>query len=493
MQSLMDRAQQELQHAQSQEPPRKRRRGWSEDTSAADMAQMQAQRDAMLGMTAVPNMMALALPGSISGAMAQMQAQQAMTSMSMLAALSGSPAQIGMPGSLPSSTAVPSLSSLLGRPEQKKNLPPVAGVDGSWICSKCLEVNFRNRKACHKCMAAKEVSHSVPGDGPVPGDDVIDAAAGSALLLIQHLEPDMEFDKLRWKVAKIFRTAAVGLAFEGNVADVIDKYSDKAFGQLAASIGDRDWLPEIDLTLLLDTAVQQTFPQHFLAQAGPGGIEKFTLASYDRAFDDIRVIGLMWNMLQGKVGEGKKTVNKVYAALDESRRTALGIFPASTPGASWTEAQSLNHALPIEEKVKRFLTCWIRYAIEGIAKVHGGNPSSAISEENLCDVFQKLLKSGILPPFLSRELKSQGVTLPQPLPHVDEVISSTYQPFVERASRKQALMTAQRANRPKWAYCYYHYQGFCGYGDKCRYAHHESEVPPHMIFCAPWSTDEGVA
>jgi hypothetical protein len=320
--------------------------------------------------------------------------------------------------------------------------------------------------------------------GGSTGDDPIDVAAGNCLFNIKHLEKELDFDKLRWKVASVFRKMSNSMSFQGPLQKLIDEYADKSFQQLAGSIGDRDWLPQVDLTLVLDAAVKQGFPPNILAQAGPLGVESMVVASYDRAFDEIRVLGLLWQCLQGRV-EGKKTQNKAYAALESCRLEAVRMFPTSTSDRILTDVELQLASLPALEKVQRFISRWVRGAIDTIAKAHGGDPSSTLSQENACQMFQKLLQSGTLPIFLNRELQTQGCALPQPYTYIDEVVGATYQPYLERVAKKQRVTY----NRPKTAYCYYHYQGTCGFGVQCKYAHHESELPPHMILFAPWSMD----
>jgi len=40
----------------------------------------------------------------------------------------------------------------------KKKGPPVAGVDGNWLCKGCNNVNFGIRDNCNRCQAPKPTS-----------------------------------------------------------------------------------------------------------------------------------------------------------------------------------------------------------------------------------------------------------------------------------------------------------------------------------------------
>merc|ERR1719359_1313243 len=96
--------------------------------------------------------------------------------------------------------------------------------------------------------------------------------------------------------------------------------------------------------------------------------------------------------------------------------------------------------LPIQEKVQKFIHVWVTNLIDLVAKGHGGDPSSAISQENAVQVFQNLLHGGTLPVFLSRELQANGISLPQPFTYIDEVVAMTYNPYLERAAKRTRMV-----------------------------------------------------
>mmetsp|Transcript_49164 Transcript_49164/g.137718 ORF Transcript_49164/g.137718 Transcript_49164/m.137718 type:complete len:320 (+) Transcript_49164:68-1027(+) len=48
--------------------------------------------------------------------------------------------------------------------------PPVAGVDGAWACSQCMNVNFATRDACNRCQLPKaQAGAAGKGGAPIPG------------------------------------------------------------------------------------------------------------------------------------------------------------------------------------------------------------------------------------------------------------------------------------------------------------------------------------
>lgn len=385
--------------------------------------------------------------------------------------LSGLPSSFSIP-SMPNSS--PGMMPGGMQQPQARSGPPIPGVDGNWACPVCTYVNFAVRKNCQKCGASRPDGGVLGG-----GDDAIDTAAGTCLASVAHLEKEFDFDKLRWKVASVFRKAANSMSFQGSLQSSIDEYADKAFGQLASAIGDRDWLPKADLTLVLNVAVKQCFPPTVLAQAGPLGVENMVLPAYDRAFDETRVMGLLWESIKGRV-EGKKTQNKVYASLESARNEAVKALagPSADP-------QVLT--LPTVEKVQRFVSLWIRGTIDQIAKANHGDPSTALPDNTTSTMFQHLLDCGTVPIFLSRELQGQGIQIPSPYPDLEAVVSAAYQPYAAKAAVKRQKTVHYQM--PKTAYCFYHYNGSCGFGPQCRYAHSEMELPPHLMLIAPWSTD----
>lgn len=462
-------AESQLQQEATQD--RRRKRGWDVEPEPGSMPQV------MPG-SMVPPMhqgMALALmpnggppgmapPGMVPPGMAP--PGMGMPSSFQLAIPNSSPGMMpggmGMPGGM--------MQGGMGQPRPG---PPIPGVDGNWTCLQCAHVNFGARKSCQKCGGG------APGGGIAGGgDDAIDTAAGTCLQGVAHLEKEFDFDKLRWKVASVFRKATNAMTFQGNLQSLIDEYADKAFGQLASAIGDRDWLPQVDLTLVLNVAVKQCFPPQVLAQAGPLGVENMVLPAYDRAFDETRVMGLLWESIKGRV-DGKKTQNKVYASLEAARNETVKALsgPAADPSVL---------TLPTIEKVQRFVTRWISSTVAQIATAHHGDPHTALPDNTASAMFQYLLDAGTLPIFLTRELQSQGIQVPSPYPDLDAVVAAAYQPYVARQAVKR-----QRVFQPvaKSAYCYYHYNGSCGFGPQCRYAHSEMELPPHLILFAPWSND----
>jgi len=362
-----------------------------------------------------------------------------------------------------------------------KRLPPVAGVDGNWTCTQCGHINFANRRECHLCQAPKSLSVAEPAGGAAPrshsGEDAIDDAAGQALVNIAHLEKQLDFDNLKWKLASVFRKAAKGLGGGSNIQNTVDQFADKAFSQLVNTFGDREWLPQVDLIQVFDAAIKQSFPEIF-EQPYSLGLESQIHGAYDRAFDEARVMPLLWDVVAPRV-DGKKSQNKVYAALEASRTAAIRLI--CNPCGQDIDPQIA--ALPLLEKVQRFIVAWVQGVMEPIAQAHAGEPAKGLPEEKAVEVFQVLVKSDALPAVLIRELHFQGIALPQPYGYINEVVKEAYKPYVERAAKKRKLM----ADQPKTHYCWFFYNGTCGFSDDCMYAHSEMQLPPHLRACAPWS------
>mmetsp|Transcript_64860 Transcript_64860/g.101077 ORF Transcript_64860/g.101077 Transcript_64860/m.101077 type:complete len:485 (-) Transcript_64860:163-1617(-) len=472
---MMRLAESQLQQQATQER-RARKRGWDVEPEPSSMPQTAPGAPMPGSMEAQLRSMGAQLPGITAGVVPN-GGPPGMSPPGM--ASSG----MGPGGGLPSNFAIASVpNSLSGMMQggmggmQQRPGPPIPGVDGNWTCPQCAHVNFGARKNCQKCGA-----HAPGGGIAGGGDDAIDTAAGTCLQSVAHLEKEFDFDKLRWKVASVFRKAANAMSFQGNLQSLIDDYADKAFQQLASAIGDRDWLPQVDLTLVLNVAVKQCFPPQVLAQAGPLGVENMVLPAYDRSFDETRVMGLLWESIKGRV-DGKKTQNKVYASLEAARNESVRALSGPTADPS-----VLN--LPTIEKVQRFVSRWIGGTVDQIAKAHQGDPHTALPSNIASAMFQHLLDSGTMPIFLTRELQTQGIQVPSPYPDLDGVVTTAYQPYAARAVKRQRTQQTFQMPMAKTAYCFYHYNGSCGFGAQCRYAHSEMELPPHLWLCAPWSND----
>merc|ERR1719262_55940 len=94
------------------------------------------------------------------------------------------------------------------------------------------------------------------------------------------------------------------------------------------ALNDRAWLHQADFTLILDTAVKETFPPELLQQIPISELEGAVLRAHDRAFEEARVTPVLWETVQGNV-EGKKAPTKVYNALESGRSAALKAVEAA--------------------------------------------------------------------------------------------------------------------------------------------------------------------
>lgn len=362
---------------------------------------------------------------------------------------------------------------------------PVAGVDGNWACVQCSHTNFAKRRSCHLCHAEKVLS--VPESANEPqniyntlGEDAVDEAAATAMTPVALMEKELDFDNLKWKLAAVFRKAAKGLAFTQPLLTNLEAFASKAFSQLVNTFGEREWLPVADLTIVFDAAIKTTFPPEVLGQLEPQVLSTLILGAYDRGFDEARAQPLMWEAVPSRV-EGKKAQNKVYAALEQARSDAIKVVcnPAPVSEADLAIAQ-----LPVLEKVQRFIAMWVNGLVEPVSKLNQGDPSNVLPPDKAISLFQHLVKSDAIPASLQRELHFQGIMIPKPYPFINTAVKEAYQPYEERAAKKRKM----QASQPKTAYCWYFYNGHCGFSNQCMYAHNESEIyPPHMAAWAPWS------
>lgn len=357
-------------------------------------------------------------------------------------------------------------------------------------------------------------------------DDPIDIAAGTALFPIQHLEKIWDYDRLRWKVASYFRTAAKEIGYDRSKGweDNVDDFARRAFGTMIQALNDRVWIHQADFTLILDTAVKEMFPQDVLSQINQTELEGGILRSHDRAFEEARVMPVLWECLQGNL-DAKKAVNKVYFALEVGRHDALKSV-CSIDGDLYKG--NLDHAVPTWEKIQKFIHVWINSTIVEVKKaVNGWNPAELLPQDKAIIFFQVLLQSDTLPAALSRALTAEGTTLPSPFPHLDRIVEEafkanastpkneqqeqrewvdynktwvdytkkpykewvdynlTYDPDyhkkkMEAWEAKQAKLNWRPENEPtyKTEMCWYHLYGRCVHGDKCSNAHSEEELRP---------------
>merc|ERR1719247_2885786 len=425
---------------------------------------------------------------------------------------------------------------------------------GDWFCSNCGDLQFARNIVCRRCGQTKEQTANSGGQmvirqegagqpqGTMPlnqamqgkgkgkqeqkPDDPIDIAAGTALFPIQHLEKIWDYDRLRWKVASYFRTAAKEIGYDRSKGweDNVDDFARRAFGTMIQALNDRVWIHQADFTLILDTAVKEMFPQDVLSQINQTELEGGILRSHDRAFEEARVMPVLWECLQGNL-DAKKAVNKVYFALEVGRHDALKSV-CSIDGDLYKG--NLDHAVPTWEKIQKFIHVWINSTIVEVKKaVNGWNPAELLPQDKAIIFFQVLLQSDTLPAALSRALTAEGTTLPSPFPHLDRIVEEafkanastpkneqqeqrewvdynktwvdytkkpykewvdynlTYDPDyhkkkMEAWEAKQAKLNWRPENEPtyKTEMCWYHLYGRCVHGDKCSNAHSEEELRP---------------
>jgi len=234
-------------------------------------------------------------------------------------------------------------------------------------------------------------------------------------------------------------------------------------------------MAQADFTLVLDAAVKMLFPPELLAQADPSEVDGLILSAHDRAFEQARVMPVLWECLQGKI-DGKKTQNKVYGALESARGEAL---KAAQP--DFTGLEIPGSAI---ERAHKFIAEWVGITVSTVAKTHGGDPGNSLQEENVVKIFRHLIENNTVPTQLTRELLFEGQVLPQPYPGLEELVTEVFKPYQERARKKRGPII-------KTEMCWYFFNGHCGYPERCLNAHDESELQPAIQMGMAVSTDTG--
>lgn len=111
--------------------------------------------------------------------------------------------------------------------------------------------------------------------------------------------------------------------------------------------------------------------------------EQMILAAHDRAFEEQRVLPIMWEVIQQLV-EGPKAKKKVFAAAE------LG----------WKDAQTPSGAFPNE--VQDFVGMWIDRTIAHLSEATSGEPQYTLEPDIGVQVFDGALQAGCTPMTLTQ-------------------------------------------------------------------------------------------
>lgn len=213
-----------------------------------------------------------------------------------------------------------------------------------------------------------------------PQDDTIWTAVKVALEPVNHCEPDDEIRKLRTKIAQYARSAVQGIDLQQRpVSGPINEYADNLFAKLFQVFGDRPWLPQADLLLILDASVKELLPMEALVEVQADELEGVIFNAHDRALDEQRSMPIIWEMII-QLLQGPKTRSKVYKACDSGRKTTVHDSDVTSDGGA-----------------ELFLSTWLLNTIQLLRDATGGYAESVLTPDNAELLFCSLVEAGALP------------------------------------------------------------------------------------------------
>mmetsp|Transcript_73367 Transcript_73367/g.228120 ORF Transcript_73367/g.228120 Transcript_73367/m.228120 type:complete len:314 (+) Transcript_73367:31-972(+) len=244
--------------------------------------------------------------------------------------------------------------------------------------------------------------------------DLIWAAVAEALAPVRHQEAGWERGKLERRVREYFRKAARGLEYNTKSWHaLIGDYADAVFASLFQALGDRPWLAQADLLLVLDAGVRDNFPPELIANVPRLDFERAVLVAHDRAFEEQRYLPVLWESIQSLVQRGGKSGKKVYDAAELGRRSAAQL------GSGYGDPN----------EVKAFVSKWVDTTLAHLSRTTQGDPSSVLPEEVAVQLFHALLEAGALPLALAA---AHGPP-PSGWPFVDYAVHTAYVAHGSRA------------------------------------------------------------
>jgi len=206
-------------------------------------------------------------------------------------------------------------------------------------------------------------------------EELLWEAVAEAVKPIAHLDGDSKLEtKIRNYFKKAVKTLEIGMK---PWHALINDYADSAFGAMFAGLGDKPWLyqGEADFLLVLDAAVKDLFPSGIMKGVPQQDFERAVLAAHDRAFEEQRYLGIMWDVLQSHV-QGKATQKKAYNALDLGQKEAF-----------------LQGSTGLED----YTWCWIDRTIAKLSNDTQGDPESCIPLMQAAQLFHALIEGNALP------------------------------------------------------------------------------------------------
>jgi len=317
-----------------------------------------------------------------------------------------------------------------------------------------------------------------------PENDAIYLAVGTAM---QGAAPEelatpgdgvWDEEALKKRLAKYFRGAAKGLSFTDEPHKVINDFADNALGNVAWALQGAKWLATADLTLVLEVSIDELFPQSF-KQSVPADapLQDLILQAHDRALEEARFAPILMDAVKETV-EGKKSVNKVYNAVEAARKDVVAAMFTNVD-----ESKDFFYCLEngVTEKIQEFVGAWISSSIKAL----GDWPEGVIEAKDAQKLFDKLLsrEESCLPRSIVRYMV-------EPLPEPWEFVADTIKGIYKSSATSNAVAAASSAKKrkaeegPNFLYkttwCRNMMtEGMCKMGDWCVFAHHEGEMAVH--------------
>mmetsp|Transcript_11136 Transcript_11136/g.22583 ORF Transcript_11136/g.22583 Transcript_11136/m.22583 type:complete len:411 (-) Transcript_11136:139-1371(-) len=214
----------------------------------------------------------------------------------------------------------------------------------------------------------------------MPLNDTIWTAVKVALEPVEGKETEEEMRRLRSKIPQYARSSAQGMDFyQTPLGPCIEGYANNLFASLFQSLGDRPWLPQADLLLILDASVRAIFPPDVLGSVPPDGLESLIFQAHDRASDEHRAMAAVWEIISNTL-QGPKTKSKVYKACEAARQQVVA-----------------NPQVGLEAGAEAFTRSWIARTIALVGQATGGYPDSVLPAQAAMQCFAGFVMGGALP------------------------------------------------------------------------------------------------
>lgn len=211
-------------------------------------------------------------------------------------------------------------------------------------------------------------------------DDTIWTAVKVALEPVSHCEQEEEMRKLRTKISQYARSAVQGIDLDRRPVSVpINEYADNLFAKIFQVLGDKPWLPQADMLLVLDASVKELLPMDALVELSQDELEGIIFSAHDRAVDEQRSMPLIWDTISQML-QGPKTKSKVYKAFEAGRKDTISDPEVNAEGSA-----------------ELFTRRWIASSIDHLRASAGGYVDSIMPPQTATLLFCTLVEGGALP------------------------------------------------------------------------------------------------